>query len=182
VWFADTDTQAYAFKRFLDAIRADWRYKNSQFVTLIESDMSWIASTTFAKYFQPYAPYVHMSRDKDGLRRAGVPTKGHKLQFIIDTSLRLHYRKIRLEKDLLVPSGVAPVLAEFKRQARHYIVDERMPENPAFSDPKYGASGKQFGPDDLIMAMQILVYWSLEALEDPDINQTFRVYPYIWQP
>ena len=167
-------------RQFLSALRNDPRYKYCQLVSLIEAQMSWVASGHHSRYFQAFPPYAHLSRDTEPKgTRAGVPTTPElKLRYIIDTSLRLSVGALRFAEDL-VCINEKPALDQLRKQMQSYAVDEVMPLNPAFQQPKYGAAGKN-GPNDAAMALQILCFWLIEASCDYLIAPSFRYYPFDW--
>jgi hypothetical protein len=48
-------------------------------------------------------------------------------------------------------------------QLPKFVLEVKEPEHPAFAFPKYSASGKASGPDDMSQLFQLVVYWTMRT-------------------
>lgn len=183
--FADPEEQDAIVGIFLKRLRADSRYTDANIVTIIERQMGYMSSASFTRKFNEFQPVIHMSLDPDGLNRPGVPSQQkEKLRYMKCLAYRLEAQTIRFEENLFgvdVPSD----LRKLSKQAFSYVIEEKAPANPGFGEAKIGVSGKRFGPDDLIMGVQLLCYYLVESMRtdfpQPELRRKYNIFPVHWQ-
>lgn len=161
----------------MEAIRADRRFSESMIVTLIEKQGSKPHAGHLAGYFnRPSAdrrPLVHHLRvmEKDGALPIGVPTQlVHKKRYVRALNMRLAQRSIAIADNLVLAGNDAtdPQKSrnELFKQLRAFSQKvEKDPNLFMCREPKVSYDGKDDGPDDRAMCLQILNYWSWRAVE-----------------
>lgn len=175
---------------YIKKLRNDGRFKESLFVTLIEQQGDFIRASRFAGYFRDkrtghMPPNVcHMSRDSKGLGRMGVPsTEVEKKRYIRDLNATLARGSIHIMDFPILDGNESGKkedgIKELKRQLDEFAIKTRPIARPSlgFVKKKITYTGKDTGPDDRAMALQILVYWSQKAIyEDYMLKERMRDY------
>ena len=173
------------YKSFVKSIREDSRYRHSRIVTLIEDDGGHLTADKFEEYLLDRAwglkPVYCMINPRDPDARPGVPTKGWKMRYVAELQTRFSRNAIHFD-ETIISSDPVLMLKTLRKQSESYIIEEKKLTNPSFTDQRrFGATGKPFGRDDAIMALQILNSHGMNAMyTDDTVIRGASIYPLKW--
>lgn len=159
--------------RHLIKIRQCSVYSRSAIVLIIEANLSWIVAEGVAKLLSrvEFQPVVVLSEDSTPRHRAGVWTGEYEKVVYIDTLRQymntghVHWAK----EDEFISDRPVAVREELCKQMMAYRRERKEPAQEGWNQAKTKIFGKAHGlQDDLMMALQMSLYWGLTKLGDPD--------------
>jgi hypothetical protein len=162
----DQDQERFIREHF-QAIRSIPRFSVTPIVTIIESNLSWIAASHIARMASEYSPILHFRGDQSRNKRVGVwmtndikEAMKRETYTLLDTD-RIHFTHDFVSQSYTMRNDIATQLRNYKYELK--------PAKDAFSKPKIQMTGKGYGTsDDLAIVLQMLVLWPPAYYEHPN--------------
>jgi hypothetical protein len=156
----------------MDRLRDRPYLRNAEIVSIAEANFGgWVMSSRVCAILSQNPPTRHVTSDKSGAKRPGVMTsKDTKERSRIELSRRLREGRIAFADDLCTsrPGTKDELIA----QVRRYKYDFKQPRD-AHGTVKRALTGKlngggPNGNDDLVMALNMLAFFSMLYLDRPN--------------